>query len=263
MPQNRVMHIVTRAKKNATAYFKPIPPEKPKRGRPRKKGDKVKLKDYFNDLSLFTDTTLSLYGEKQAVKYFCIDLLWGLTLYRELRFVLVCYKDTQAILVSTNLDFSPVQIIRLYGLRQKIEVSFFSLKRVVHGFASHFWSKSMPVLDRYMKKGKKNPLLSINDSNDRKNIIGSLKATEAFALFSCIALGILQMVSLMFHDVTNPRFIRWLRTYSDTVASEASIAAFLRNSLFSLLYITHDIYTFRIIRDKQLLFDDFIEDNSA
>ena len=237
---------------NATAYFKPSPLEKPRRGRPRKKGAKIKLRDYFNEQNRFVETTLCLYGENQAVRYFCIDLLWGLTLYKELRFVLVCYKDTQAILVSSNLDFTPEQIIKLYGFRQKIEVSFFSLKQVVHGLASHFWSKSMPVLNRYMRKDDVNPLMSIDNPADQKNIIGALKATEGFAFFACIALGILQMVSLKFHDLTNPRLIRWLRTYSNTVASEASIAVFLRNSLFSMYHYLQYIPIISIIRDKQV-----------
>lgn len=263
LPVNRTIHLITRAKKSATAYFKPIPLEKPKRGRPRKKGEKVKLVEYFNDLSGFTSATLPLYGEKRAVKYFCIDLLWGLGLYQELRFVLVCYKDVKAILVSTNLAFTPEQIIRLYGFRQKIEVSFFSLKQVVHGLSSHFWSKSMPALNRYRKKGDLDPLLSVDNPDDRKNIIAALKAIEGFAFFSCIAIGILQMVSLTFHDVTNPRFIRWLRTYSNNVSSEASISVFLRNSLFSLFQNLHGFYIFDIIREKQMNNDvDFAQDAS-
>jgi len=71
------------AKKNAAAYFKPVPPENPKKGRPRKKGEKTRLREYFKNLSLFTGATLPLYGKNQAVKYFCVDLLWGLALYRE------------------------------------------------------------------------------------------------------------------------------------------------------------------------------------
>jgi hypothetical protein len=263
LPVDRTIHIVTRAKKNVTAYFKPVPLETPKRGRPRKKGEKVKLYDYFNDVSRFAGATLVLYGEKQEVKYLCVDLLWGLGLYRELRFVLICYKDVQAILVSTNLTFTPEQIIRLYGLRQKIEVSFFSLKQVIHGLSSHFWSKAMPVLDRYKKKGEPDPLLSVNCPFDRKNIIAALKATECFAFFACIALGILQMISLKFHDITNPRCIRWLRTYSNPASSEATITVLLRNSFISIFHNPLDLAIFQIISDKQLSDIDDVAVNSA
>lgn len=249
--RDRILHIVTRAKKDAVAYYKPIATAKPQRGRPCKKGEKVKLRELFKNADSFTATRLMLYGKTEAVRYFCIDLLWGKKLYRELRFVLVCYKDTQAILVSTNLDFTPEQIIRLYGLRQKIEVSFFGIKQVIHGFSSHFWSKAMPVLNRYRKKDGTDPLLLIHDENDRKNITGALKATEGFAFFSCIAAGMLQIISLKFCDVINPRFVRWLRTYSNTVSSEATVALFLRNSIFSMLHNLYGFYIFQIIRDKQ------------
>ena len=263
MPQGRTIHIVTRAKKNATAYFKPIPPVKPKIGRPRKKGEKVKLRDYFEDLDQFTTTTITMYGKKQTIKYYYIDLLWGSKLYRELRFVLVCYDDTQAILTTTNLDFSPIKVIELYCLRQKVEVSFFSLKHVVHGLASRFWSKSMPVLNRYWKKGDIDPLAFIDNPHEQKNIIGALKAAEGFALCGCIALGLLQMVSLKFHEITNPKFIRWLRPYSSNVSSEATIAVFLRSNLFSMLNKPLKYTIFNIIRDKQMLYDEILLDESA
>lgn len=123
-----VLHIVTHANKDAVAYFKPIAPAKPQRGRPRRKGEKVRLREFFKNTDNFTAARITLYGKKESVRYFCIDLLWGKKLYRELRLVLVCYKDTLSILVSTNLDFTPEQIIRLYSLRQKIEVSFFEIK---------------------------------------------------------------------------------------------------------------------------------------
>ena len=263
MPQGRQIHIVTRAKKNAVAYYKPIPPEKPKRGRHKRKGEKVKLRDFFEDLVKFSITTITMYGKKQTVKYYCIDLLWGLTLYREIRFVLVCYNDTYAILATTNLDFSPQKVIELYCLRQKVEVSFFSLKHVVHGLASRFWSKSMPVLNRFRKKNDIDPLTLINDPHEQKNIIGALKATEGFALFGCIALGLLQIISLKFHDIANPKIIRWLRTYSSNVASEATIAVLLRNSLFSMFDKSLKYTIFNIIRDKQMLFDEILLDESA
>jgi len=259
--KDQILHIVTRAKQNATAYFKPIAPSKPTRGAPRKKGKKVKVWDFFNDTQKFTNKTLTIYGKKENVRYYCIDLLWGKKLYQELRFVCVCYGDEKAILVSTNLAFSPEQIIKLYSLRQKIEVSFFGLKQVIYGFASHFWSKSTPELDRYMKKDAVNPLASVTDPRERKNIIGALKATEGFAMFSCIALGLLQIISLKFHDITNPRSIRWLRTYSNEISSEATIAHFMRNSIFSMFQKLHNLPIMQIIRNKQSA--NFIENEAV
>lgn len=201
--------------------------------------------------------------KKQTVRYYCIDLLWGKKLYRPLRFVLVSYADTQAILVSTNLEFSAEQIIRLYGLRQKIEVSIFSIKQVLHGFSSHFWSKSMPALNRYQKKNADDPLNKIEDENDRKNIINALKATESFVFFSCVATGILQMLAVFFHDILNPRCLRWLRTYSSNISSKATIAQYLRKSLFLSFAFTPCCHVMVIICNAQLSDVDDNKNSSA
>ena len=57
---------------------------------------------------------MELYGKKEAIRYYCIDLLWGQKLYQELRFVLVEMDGVQGILASTSLALEPLSIIRLY-----------------------------------------------------------------------------------------------------------------------------------------------------
>lgn len=252
------LHIVTRAKSNCVGYYKPTVFENPKKGRPRKKGETVHLQDLFKNKEAFTETTLTLYGKEKKVSYFCIDLLWGKKLYQELRFILVRYADTEAILVSTNLNFTPEEIIMLYGFRSKIEVAFWNIKQIVHGFNSHFWSKSMPKLNRYLKKEDENPLKNISDIQEQRNIINALKAIEGFALFSCIAVGMLQLISLEFSHCLDLRSIRWLRTYSNNIHSEASIAYFLRKSFFCMFQKPTSFFIIRIIQDRQFSFlDDY------
>lgn len=113
----------------------------------------------------------------------------------------------------------------------------------------------MPKPDRYLRKGSPDPLESVTDERDRKNIIKSLKATEAHALFSCIAIGMLQMISLKFsHKLSNG--FRWLRTKSNDFASEATIADFMRKNIFRLF---HDSPAYPIIykiREKQFMHND-------
>ena len=126
-----LLSIVTRAKSNAKAFEKPIR-KSSGRGRPRIKGDKVKLSSLFTTRKEeFTQATLTLYGKLETVSYLCVDLLWGDGLYKELRFVLVKYSDsTLSIFASTDLTLSPERIICLYGHRFKIECCFRELKQV-------------------------------------------------------------------------------------------------------------------------------------
>ena len=135
------MEIVTKAKKSCTAYQKPGP-RRPGRGRPPKKGAAVRLKELFGShKGQFQEAEIELYGKKEAIRYYCIDLLWGQKLYQELRFVLVEMDGVQGILASTSLALEPLSIIRLYSYRFRIECTFRELKQQIGAFCYHFWSK--------------------------------------------------------------------------------------------------------------------------
>ena len=73
---DRKLSIVTRAKMSTLAYKLPQPHNG--RGRPRKKGEAIKLKDLFvSEKDNFTKAKLWLYGKEETVEYLCMDLLWG------------------------------------------------------------------------------------------------------------------------------------------------------------------------------------------
>ena len=94
------MEIVTKAKKSCTAFEQPGP-RKPGRGRPAKKGAVVHLKELFTSRrEQFQETEIELYGKRESIRYYCINLLWGQKLYQELRFVLVEMNGVQSILAS-------------------------------------------------------------------------------------------------------------------------------------------------------------------
>ena len=71
----------------------------------------------------FKTTELELYGKKESVSYYAVNLLWGQKLYQKLRFVLVRYQGKECILVSTDLEQDPKAIIRLYSYRFKKIIS--------------------------------------------------------------------------------------------------------------------------------------------
>ena len=114
------MEIITKAKKSCTAFEKPSP-RKPGRGRPPKKGAAVHLMELFiSRKEQFQETEMELYGKRESIRYYCIDLLWGQKLYQELRFVLVEMNGIQSILASTSLALDPLSVIRLYSYRFRI-----------------------------------------------------------------------------------------------------------------------------------------------
>ncbi len=243
------VEIVTRAKQNCVAFKQPV--RKAGRGRPPKKGEKVVLKELFStESSHFTKMELELYGKQTQVEYLCVDLLWGQKLYQELRFVLVKYEGSQSILVSTCLDLEPDAIIRLYSRRIRIENCFREFKQQISGFGYHFWTRAMPKLNHFPRKGSSDPLGKICDHKLRSAVQTTIQAVEGFVMFSCIAMGLLQMLSLRFSDSLNLPNFRYLRTRSSCVASEGTTMCFLRRNLFRFMALRPDLTISRIILSK-------------
>ena len=238
-----LLSLVMRAKGNPAAYNEPV--SKPGRGRPRKKGEKIKVGDLFeNCKDAFTQAKVILYGKEDTISYLCRDLLWGQKLYRKLRFVLVTCGDTKSIFVSTDLTLSPEQIIRLYGYRFKIECCFRELKQVIAGFVYRFWTSAMPKLNRYAKAGT-DSLQTMTADKDNARILAAFTAVESFVMTACVALGLLQLCSLRFAAEINASPLRWLRTRSNLVPSEATTAHFMRKTIF---YSSASISVFPIFR---------------
>ena len=253
------LHAVTKAKSNAIAYHEPKP--KTGRGAKPKKGEKVSVSSLFiTQAHAFHTIKTMLYDKEQEVKYYYTDLLWGMGWYQKLRFVLVVLDGKEAILVSTDLSLAPEQIISLYCRRFKIECSFRELKQVVAGFGYRFWCKSMPKLNRYIKNDEnQDKLRDIDDSKARANILMTADAINRFTLLGCIALGLLQIISLLFTSAFSGSALRFMRSKSNSVPSEAAVAHFMRKNIFHLFRFFPDLSITAIISHRQL---DVVQDDS-
>ena len=245
------MEIVTKAKKSCTAFEKPIS-HKPRRGRPSKKGAAVHLKELFTShKEQFQETQMELYGKRETIRYYCIDLLWGQKLYQELRFVLVEMNGMQSILASTSLTLDPLSVIRLYSYRFRIECTFRELKQQIGAFCYHFWSKYMPKLSYYQKKGEPTPLERVKDEKSREKILEAVRAIEMHMALSCIAMGILQSLSIRFIGKVSSSQIRYQRTPSKGRVSEAVLMHYFRKHFFRLLGQKPELRITQIIHGLQ------------
>jgi len=91
------------------------------------------------------------------------------------------------------------------------------------------------------------------DKKAKERIINTLNAIEMYVMCSCIAIGLLQMISLKFssNDLKVCKF-RFLRTVSNEVVSEAIVASYLRKNIFRIMPKNAELSITKIIKNKQL-----------
>ena len=234
----QLVELITKAKKNCVAYEEPLPKAPGKRGRPRIKGEQVKLKSLFENADAFQTTKVSIYGKEEDVRYLATDLLWKQQtgIYQKVRFVLVNWKGRKEILVSTDLTISAETIIELYAYRFKIECTFREFKQQIGGFGYHFWTKSLDKLDKFKKKGSPDPIESIIDERRQQCILKTYEAIERYVLLAVIAMGLIQMMILQVDNPEEIQRIRYQRTIRPGRLSEATLMEFLRRTFLCGLF---------------------------
>lgn len=224
-------HLVTRVKSNSVAYFLATPPpHRPRRrGRPAKYGNKIKVAALLKQEDQLQKAPSPVYGEKGVIlKFRTADLLWrpvGILV----RFVVVLHPQRgDILLMCTDLTLSPLDIISIYGLRFKIEVSFKQALRCIGAYAYHFWMAAMTPLRRVSG----NQYLHHKSVAYRDAVRRKLAAYHRHIQLGLIAQGLLQILSATKPTLVWQSFGSWIRTVRAGLApSEQVVAIALRNTL--------------------------------
>src|SRR3977135_2673568 len=223
-------HLVTRVKSNAVAYA-PATQKKgqKKKGRPKTYGKKIKLKSLLENIKSMQQAASPVYGEHNVtLRYRLCDLLWR-PAGRLVRFRGGVHPPRGAcLLLGTDTSLSAVDIIRLYGLRFKIECSFKQVVRQIGSFAYHFWMKDMIPL-RY-RNG--NQYLHRKSADYRSRVKRKIRAYHAFIQAGVVAQGLLQYLAVVAPKLVWDSFGSWLRTIRPGIPpSEFVVANALRQTL--------------------------------
>jgi hypothetical protein len=225
-------HLVTRVKSNSVAYFPATPPPayRPRRrGRPAKYGQKIKVAALLKEEYQLQEAPSPVYGEKGVtLRFRVVDLLWrpvGILV----RFVVVLHPQRGAILLMcTDLTLAPLDIISIYGLRFKIEVSFKQALRIIGAYAYHFWMAAMTPLRRVSG----NQHLHRKSEAYRNAVRRKIAAYHRHIQLGLIAQGLLQILSATKPTLVWQSFGSWIRTVRPGLApSEHVVAIALRNTL--------------------------------
>jgi DDE superfamily endonuclease len=223
-------HLVSRVRSNAVAYA-PAEPQagKKKRGAPKRYGKKIKVKSLLSDSDSMQEAPSPVYGEnKVIIRYRVRDLLWR-PAGQLVRFVAIVHPTRGSLLLmTTDVTLEAIDIIRLYGLRFKIEHSFKQAIRVIGSFGYHFWMKDMVPLRR--RNG--NQYLHRQSSNYRANIKRKLHAYHVFIQAGVVAQGLLQYLAVVAPKLVWDSFGSWLRTIRPGIPpSEFVVANAMRRTL--------------------------------
>jgi len=228
-------HLITRAKSNAVAYQPCILQGKKSRGRPRVYGNKVALKSRFKDQQGWEQMPSPVYGEKEvSIAYKVCDLLWR-PAGTIVRFIVVIHPTRgRCLLMSTDTALSATEIIRLYGLRFKIEHAFKQAVHIIGTFSYHFWMKEMKPLRR--RNG--NQYLHMESKAYRDGVKRKIHAYHVFVQAGIVSQGLLQYLAACHTELVWKSFGSWLRTIRPGVApSELVVATALRHCLPEFLSV--------------------------
>lgn len=250
--RERRHHLITRLKSNAVAYLPYEHCGPRRRGRPRRYGAKISVVSLFDDVSTMLQVASPVYGERNVIlRYTVRDLLWrpaGMLV----RLVAVRHPSRgSCVLLCTDVTLDPVEIIRLYGLRFKIEHGFKQAIHVIGAFTYRFWMKTM----KPVRRGDGDQHLHRKPLEYRNAVRRKLHAYHVFLQAGVIAQGLVQYLSAAYPKLVWRSFGSWLRTIRPGISpSEFVVSEALRRRLPDFLLRSADHHVFaKFITQRQEL----------
>ena len=191
-----------------------------------------------------------VYGEQGiTLRYVVADLLWQ-PMKLLVRFVIVIHPTRgRWILMTTDTTMDAIEIIRTYGLRFKIELTF---KQAIHQiglFSYRFWMKTMEPLQRW----NGNQYLHRKPLKYREAVARKIHAYHIFMQACIIAQGLSQYLAVVFPDLVWASFRSYLRTKRPGVPpSEFVVAVAMRQSFRNFLLAGANTHAFtKFITERQ------------
>jgi hypothetical protein len=224
-------HLVSQVRSTAVAYVPAAATTtRREKGRPKKYADKIKLKTLFDSPDLMITAESPVYGEKGVqIRYRCADLLIK-RLGILVRFLAVIHPVRgRCILMCTDLSLPAIEVVRLYGLRFKIEVSFKQALRTIGSYAYHFWMKDMTPL----RRSSGDQFLHRKSESYRNSVRRKVDAYHRFIQIGLIAQGLLQFLSASFPNLVWAHFGSWIRTIRPGVPPSEYVTAVAMKNAFA------------------------------
>ncbi len=222
-------HLVTRARINTVAYLPIEAPHQRSPGRPRLYGDKIRLRDLVGETSLMHPAPSPIAGDGHVtIRYGCFDLLWR-PVGQLVRFVIVAHPVRGTlILMCTDTDMDPLDVLVLYSYRFKIETGFRHAIHVLGAYAYHFWMEAMTPIRR--RSGSQH--LHMKSEEYRQAVRRKMNAYHLHVQLGCIAQGLLVHLAINHGRLAWDHFRSWLRTMDPSrPPSELVVACGLRDAL--------------------------------